>query len=172
MLYLYCSQHFGTFLRCIFCFVFASMALVVSPRAASPRIRIDSDLEVSAIQTLLQEWLASRNTRDLLSLLKPLASTNWKHSPVLSMICSYMDLFRLVMKYSSVCKLPHKGLETACLGEHFEGESAILFGPRDWTPPMAAAACSFRIRVLLSKFRDIISEDHWRVAFAKVFDRS
>jgi len=87
------------------------------------------------------------------------------------MLCEFIDLFRLVMAHSAVCKLPHKGLEKACLDEHHESKKgAILFGPREWTPAMCAAACSFRIRVILSKFRDIVTDaNHYRVAKMKVF---
>ena len=104
---------------------------------------------------VLEEFLQNRGTRDLLKCLAPIADIRWSHAPKLRDIVGFADLLMIVLNFSHVAKLNHKFLVRAALAMHQSDAGAILFGMASIGTELLAATSSYRIRCVLSKFRDL-----------------
>ena len=108
--------------------------------------------------------MVAAGSRDLLKLLEPLASITWKQSPRLANLLQYRELFADIYKTTGGCrKLGHQVLQKTLLVQHSSDAGACLFGHVSLGADDLALKVSFRLRCLLSKYRDMDNADVFRV---------
>ena len=138
------------------------MAMVVGSPLPSPRqarLRADPEISVAQLQQLVDKWLVSRGTRDILKVTQSAGPVSWSHAAKLPLLCEYSDLLFLTLDLTSTLKLCHKQVTKAVLSLHFASSGAILFGSASLSAELLAAQTSYRLRVMLSKFRDLRDDE-------------
>ena len=138
-------------------------------RSSSARLRVDRKLSSMEVKHMLSLWTTQRGHRYLLKMAGSLERTTWKHAYRLGQIDEFFDWLTIVKAQTPPFKLDHKKAVQAILSCHHSKDGAWLFGLSVAGMDIYAAQISYRLRCVLRKLRDLISNtDTQRALWSKV----
>ena len=118
------------------------------------------DLSVADMEGFLGDYVDAKPHRDLLKHFLSAKEIQWSHAPKAALLLEYSDIFFLAIDICPCLKICHKTLTKAIMCLHNNPESgAILFGAAQIGADLLAVKASFRIRCILSKYRDLASDE-------------
>jgi hypothetical protein len=118
---------------------------------ARSRLRCASTADVSALMVVLETWMKSRGSRDLLDLTKELKIDNtWKTAPRVMSLANSADIALDLIRAAPNTCISHKKLVEALM--KCDKEKRCLFGQ---DPELLATSISETLRILLAKYREV-----------------
>ena len=134
------------------------------------RLKMNPKVSVSDLCDCLGRFMTSAGSRDLLKLLEPLSAITWKQNPRLKNLVDFQALYTDIYRTTGGCrKLGHKALYQAVISQHHSDAGACLFGHVSLGEDVMALKASFRLRCLLSKYRDLDNADVFRVLWDQAY---
>ena len=148
------------------CLQFPSPAVLVGIMLSTSKTKLvnDPNVSVADLEGIIEGFMKSRGSRNLLELLQSFEDMSWKTAPTAQFLVDYADLYRLFFRKYRNTVMSHRRLCDALVAVH--GRSPCIFHK---SPQLQMLSISTMIRMGASKWRETKRCDQTRaVVMGKV----